>query len=78
MTRLARRPAHNFGLANPPSCPPEDVCQHARLPAREREKAIAAVGEALPLIPRPAEWSREDPDLDGLRDLSAFQALYTR
>lgn len=49
-------------------------CFYAR--RGETEKAIAAVGEALGVVPQLAEWSREDPDLDGLRDLSAFEALY--
>jgi len=44
----------------------------------ETDRAIAAVGEALPLIPSLVEWSKQDPDLDSLRDLPAFQALYER
>ncbi len=43
----------------------------------ETAKAIAAVGGALPLIPSLVEWSKQDPDLDSLRDIPAFQALYT-
>jgi DinB superfamily len=43
----------------------------------ETTQAIAAVGEALPLIPSLVEWSKQDPDLDSLRDIPAFQALYT-
>ena len=39
--------------------------------------AIARVGEALAVNPRLTEWSKEDSDLDSLRDLPAFQALYT-
>jgi len=42
----------------------------------EMERAIAAVGEALPLIPSLVEWSRQDSDLDSLRNIPAFQALY--
>ena len=44
----------------------------------ETERAIAAVGEALPLIPSLVEWSKQDTDLDSLRDLPAFQALYDK
>jgi hypothetical protein len=44
----------------------------------ESERAIAAVGEALPLIPSLVEWSKQDTDLDSLRDLPAFQALYDK
>jgi hypothetical protein len=42
----------------------------------ETDRAIAAVGDALPLIPSLVEWSKQDTDLDSLRDLPAFQALY--
>jgi hypothetical protein len=51
-------------------------CFYAR--AGESERAIAAVGEALPLIPSLVEWSKQDTDLDSLRDLPAFQALYEK
>jgi len=44
----------------------------------EADRAIAAVGEALPLIPSLVEWSKQDTDLDSLRDLPAFQALYEK
>jgi hypothetical protein len=44
----------------------------------ESERAIAAVGEALPLIPSLLEWSKQDTDLDSLRDIPAFQALYEK
>ena len=44
----------------------------------ESERAIAAVGEALPLIPSLVEWSKQDTDLDSLRDIPAFQALYEK
>jgi DinB family protein len=44
----------------------------------ESDRAIAAVGEALPLIPSLEEWSKQDTDLDSLRDLPAFQALYDK
>ncbi len=44
----------------------------------ETERAIAAVGEALPLIPSLVEWSNQDSDLDSLREIPAFQALYDK
>ena len=44
----------------------------------ETDRAIAAVGEALPLIPSLVEWSKQDTDLDSLRDIPAFQALYDK
>jgi DinB family protein len=51
-------------------------CFYAR--AGESDRAIAAVGEALPLIPSLVEWSKQDTDLDSLRDMPAFQALYDK
>jgi hypothetical protein len=51
-------------------------CFYAR--AGETDRAIAAVGEALPLIPSLVEWSKQDTDLDSLRNLPAFQALYEK
>ena len=50
-------------------------CYYAR--AGETEAAIAAVRQALPLNPALVEWSKQDSDLDTLRDLPAFQALYS-
>jgi hypothetical protein len=44
----------------------------------DSERAIAAVGEALTLIPSLVEWSKQDTDLDSLRDIPAFQALYEK
>jgi tetratricopeptide (TPR) repeat protein len=38
--------------------------------------AIAQVGEALAVNPKLTAWSKEDGDLDSLRDLPEFQALY--
>jgi tetratricopeptide (TPR) repeat protein len=40
------------------------------------EQAIDAIRAALPLIPSLVEWSRKDSDLDALREIPAFQALY--
>jgi DinB superfamily len=51
-------------------------CFYAR--RGETAQAIAAVGEALPLIPSLVEWSKQDTDLDSLRDIPAFQALYEK
>jgi tetratricopeptide (TPR) repeat protein len=50
-------------------------CFHAR--NGEPERAIAAVRQALALNPTLVEWSKQDADLDTLRALPAFQALYT-
>jgi hypothetical protein len=44
----------------------------------ETAQAIAAVGEALPLIPSLVEWSKQDTDLDSLREIPAFQALFSK
>lgn len=41
-----------------------------------RTEAIARLRAALPLDPELAEWSRHDADLDSLRELPAFKALY--
>ena len=38
--------------------------------------AIARVGEALAVNPRLTEWSKEDADLESLRELPEYQALY--
>src|SRR5215471_12146480 len=43
-----------------------------------RERGETARGEALPLIPSLVEWSKQDTDLDSLRDIPAFQALYEK
>jgi hypothetical protein len=40
------------------------------------EKALANLDEALRLSPDLAEWSKQDPDLAGLHDNPAYQALY--
>jgi tetratricopeptide (TPR) repeat protein len=51
-------------------------CYYAR--RGEAAQAIATVGEALSLAPTLVERSKEDPDLDSLRDMPAFEALYSR
>jgi tetratricopeptide (TPR) repeat protein len=50
-------------------------CYYAQ--AGETEAAIDAVRQAFPLDPRLVEWSKQDSDLDSLRNLPAFQALYS-
>jgi hypothetical protein len=40
------------------------------------EQALALLPEALSLSPDLVEWSKQDSDLDSLRDDPAFQALY--
>jgi len=42
----------------------------------QREKALVNLTEALQLTPDLAEWSKQDPDLVGLHDHPAYQALY--
>lgn len=50
------------------------ACVYAR--AGQHEQAIEALGEALRLRPALAGWSQQDPDLDSLRDLPGYRALY--
>ncbi len=40
------------------------------------EQAIGAIREALTVNPSLIEWIRQDTDLDPLRALPAFQAIY--
>jgi hypothetical protein len=49
-------------------------CYHAR--NGMSTEAIAAVGQALRLAPDLTDWSKQDADLDSLRDLPDFQAIY--
>jgi tetratricopeptide (TPR) repeat protein len=42
----------------------------------QTDKAIAELRAALQLRPDLLEWSKQDTDLDSLRDVPAFQALY--
>jgi tetratricopeptide (TPR) repeat protein len=42
----------------------------------QAEQALAVLGEALRLRPDLVEWSKQDADLDALRPLAAYQALY--
>ena len=42
----------------------------------EKEAAIVQLGEALALTPALIEWSKQDSDLDPLREEPAFLALY--
>jgi hypothetical protein len=41
----------------------------------EKDKAIARLGEALRMVPEVIEWSKQDPDLNPLRDEPAYQEL---
>lgn len=50
------------------------ACVYAR--AGRPQDAIRALGEALRLRPELAEWSKQDPDLDSLRDAPGYRALY--
>ncbi len=43
-----------------------------------KEQAIAKLGEALHIDSGLTEWSKEDPDLNALRDDPAYQALYSQ
>ena len=43
--------------------------------AGEKDKAIARLDEALHLYPEIIEWSKQDPDLDPLRDEAAYLQL---
>ncbi len=43
----------------------------------EKEGAIKELGEALTLMPGLVEWSKQDKDLDPLRDEPAFQVLFS-
>jgi tetratricopeptide (TPR) repeat protein len=42
----------------------------------QKEIALANLAEAFQLAPELIEWSKKDPDLDGLRPDPAFEALY--
>jgi hypothetical protein len=43
-----------------------------------KDKAIAKLGEAFQIDSSLVEWSKEDPDLNSLRDDPACQALYSQ
>ena len=43
-----------------------------------KDKAIATLGEALQIDSSLVEWSKQDADLNSLRDDPAFQALYSQ
>ena len=44
--------------------------------AGHKDQAIELLGKALPLNPGLVEWSKEDSDLDSLREEPAYKALY--
>ncbi len=44
--------------------------------ARQREKAIRELGEALKLNPFLIEWSQQDPDFDPIRGEPGYEELY--
>jgi len=50
------------------------ACHYAL--AGEREKAIAGLREALELNPGLLEWSKQDTDLDSIREDPAYKAIY--
>jgi len=50
------------------------ACHYAL--AGQKAKAIQELGPALELNPGLVEWSKQDSDLDSLRDDPAYQALY--
>ncbi len=52
------------------------ACFHAL--AGEPNQAIDLLRQALPLRPDLYDWSKQDSDLDSLRDLAEFQALYPK
>jgi tetratricopeptide (TPR) repeat protein len=43
----------------------------------QSEKALDWLREALALNPGFVEWSRQDPDLESLRGLPGYQAIYS-
>ncbi len=51
------------------------ACAHAL--SGQKQRALEELCEALRLNPRLVEWSKQDPDLESLRDDPAYQALYT-
>ena len=50
------------------------ACYHAL--AGRHDTAIEQLGEALRLNPGLIEWSKQDPDFNGIRSSPAYQALY--
>jgi len=50
------------------------ACVYAR--TGRHENAIRTLGESLRLNPSLTEWSKQDPDLNALRDEPAYLALY--
>lgn len=52
-----------------------DACYEALF--GDRNKAVQLLEEALSLNPELTEWSRQDSDLDSLREMKSYKALYT-
>ncbi len=50
------------------------ACFYAK--THQTEKALALLPQALELAPSLTEWSKKDSDLESLRSLPAYQALY--
>jgi tetratricopeptide (TPR) repeat protein len=50
------------------------ACHYALI--GEREKAIAGLREAIELEPSLIEWSKQDTDLDSIREDPAYKAIY--
>lgn len=52
-----------------------DACYEALF--GDQEQAIEILEEALSLNPELTEWSKQDSDLDSLRQMKAFKAIYS-
>jgi hypothetical protein len=50
------------------------ACFYARFDSAEL--AVGTLGQALALNPALTEWSKEDSDLDSLRYMDSYKALY--
>jgi hypothetical protein len=52
-----------------------DACYQALF--GDRERAVEILEKALSLNPELTEWSKQDSDLDSLRKMKAFKAIYS-
>jgi hypothetical protein len=50
------------------------ACSYALL--GQTDEAVEELGRALALVPQLVEWSKEDPDLDSLRNEAGYKRLY--